>query len=335
MLHLRSQVIRILALAAAAIGLAVTATACGSSGTSSPTDSPSSGSSAASITVGLAALWLSAPVYVAEQHGFFAAQHLNVKPVVVASTPAMVAAIQSGSMTFGVGSLPTEMEAAEKGIGIKIVAPNGGLAPSLQVTAVAAGSPITSPKQLVGKSYCVNVLNGADEEQAKWWLASNGVDYNKVHFIAIPFQSMVSALQHHEADVCDVVSPYAQTALAAKQITKIGDDNLFFGPYGSPATAYFGSSSYIAANPGITKRFVDAMMATHRYIASHPDAARNVLPLYAGVTAAQAKTAAVGSFPTSFSLSQLQTVANRCQQVGLLTDKLDVSKIVWSGAPGA
>jgi len=323
---------RAAALAAALVAGSLVASA-GGAAVASPPRHRAPAARSASISVGLAALWISAPIYVAELHGFFAREHLNVAPVIVASTPAMVAAIQSGSMQFGAGALTTEFQAESQGIGLKILAPNAGLEPNLQVTAVAANSPITSLKEVAGKTFCVNVLNGQDEAQAKWLLAQNGVNPSSVKFIAIPFQAMVSALQTGEADVCDVVAPYAGAALAAGQIRKIGDDNLFFGPYGSPATAYFGSARYVATHRSVVERFVAAMMATQQFLRKHPRAAIDVLPDFLGVTRAQAAHTPLGSYPTAFNVKLLQLVLDRSAAEGIVSKRFPVTRELWAGAP--
>lgn len=305
---------------------------CSGGGTASP---ESSGAHAAPevIKVGVAALWLSAPIYVARDKGFFKDENLDVQIVPVANTPAMVAAIDSGSMDVGVGALTTEFQAFAQGLDIKLLAPNGGLQKGLQITAVAKEGPITSPKQLEGKTVCVNVLNGQDMGQQKWWLATQGVDVSKVKFIAIPFQAMVSALKSGNADACDLAAPYAGTALDAGEVRNIGQTSQFFGPYGSPATAYFSSGSFTTEHSDSAKRFVKAMMKTHDYLDKNPSEANAVLPLYTGVTETEAKNSPMGTFPTEFDLSLLQMVADRSVDVGLVSRSIKVKDFVWSGAP--
>ena len=288
---------------------------------------------ATNVTVGLAALWISAPIYVAIHQGIFKKAGLNVNPVVLASTPAMVAASKAGSINFGVGSLSTEFQAHAQGLGLKIVSPNSALSTKLEGIAVAADSSIRTLKDLEGKTYCINILNGQAQGQAKWALTAAGVDAGSVRFIGIPFAEAVSALQAHRVDACQVVQPYLTPAVNQGQVRVIGDDTKIFGPAGSAATAYFSTRTYAAKNTDTVKRFVRAMTETHKYIASHPTSVANVLPEFTGVTPAQAAGTAVGAFPTTFNIKNLQLAADRFVQVGLVSRKINVSTALWKGAP--
>jgi NitT/TauT family transport system substrate-binding protein len=285
------------------------------------------------VKVGLAALWISAPIYVAIHQGFFKKNGLNVTPVVLASTPAMVAASKAGSIHVGVGSLSTEFQAHAQGLGLKIVSPNSALSTKLEGIAVAADSSIRTLKDLAGKTYCINILNGQAQGQAKWALTAAGVDANSVRFIGIPFAEAVSALAAHRVDACQIVQPYLTPAVNQGQIRVIGDDTKIFGPAGSPATAYFSTRSYASRNTGILTRFVTAMTQTHKYIATHPGSVTAVLPEFTGVTPAQAAQASVGTFPTVFNIKNLQLVANRFVQVGLVSRQINVSTALWKKAP--
>jgi NitT/TauT family transport system substrate-binding protein len=285
------------------------------------------------VKVGLAALWISAPIYVAIHQGFFKKYNLNVTPTVLASTPAMVAAAKAGAIQFGVGALSTEFQAHAQGLGLKIVSPNSALSTKLEGIAVAADSSIRTLKDLAGKTYCINILNGQAQGQAKWALKAAGVDMNSVRFIGIPFAEAVAALQAHRVDACQVVQPYLTPAVNAGQIRVIGDDTKIFGPAGSAATAYFATRTYASRNGPILTRFVKAMTDTHKYIAGHPGSVTAVLPEYTGVTPAQASATAVGTFPTVFNIKNLQLAADRLVEVGLVGRKINVSTALWKGAP--
>jgi NitT/TauT family transport system substrate-binding protein len=285
------------------------------------------------VTVGVDPLWLSAPPYVCEAYGICKQYGLNIQPVSVSSTAAMVAAIQSGSMDFGVGSLAAEFQAYAEGLPVSMLAPNGGETEKLGAAAVAANSPITSLSQLAGKPYCEQTIGGQAQAQVQFMLQQGGVNPTSIKFIGIPYPDMVQALQSGECASADLEAPFLNAALAAKQVRVIGNEDLIFGPSGSPATAYFTFSTYTQAHPTIVKNFVAAMMATHRYIAKHPQALQTVEPEFLGVTPAQAKTTPVGVFPTSFKEALLQQVANRMVAYHLVIHPVKVSAILYPGAP--
>lgn len=288
---------------------------------------------ARNVKVGLAALWISAPIYVAIRQGFFRRNGLNVEPVVLASTPAMVAAAKTGSITFGVGALSTLFQAQAQGLGLKIVSPNSALSTRLEGVAVAADSPYRRMRDLEGKSYCINILNGQAQGQAKWAMIAAGGDPDSMRFIGIPFAEAVSALVAGRVDACQVVQPYLSGAVDQGQVRVIADDTSIFGPTGSPATAYFGTRTYTSRNRDTVTRFVRAMTQTHAFIAKNPQALRNVLPVFTGVTPEQAAQTAVGSFPTRFNVKLLQTVSDRFVRVGLVSRRINASTTLWKYAP--
>lgn len=285
------------------------------------------------VTVGAAPLWISAPPYVCEAYGICKQYGLNLQVVPTASTPAMVAAIQSGSMDFGVGALAAEFQAYAQGLPALILAPNAGETEKLGAAAVAVNSSITSPSQLAGTTFCENIVGGQGQAQVEFMAQADGVNPNSLKFIAVPFPDTVNALQSGECQAGDLEAPFLGAALAAKQVRVIGNEDLIFGPSGSPATAYFTFSTYQQKNPAIVKNFVAAMMATHRYIAKHPQALQTVLPEFLGVTAAQAKDTPVGVYPTAFKVALLQQVANRFVAYHLVSHTVNVSSLLYSGAP--
>jgi len=232
-----------------------------------------------------------------------------------------------------VGSLSTEFQAHAQGLGLKIVSPNSALSTKLEGIAVAADSSIRTLKDLAGKSYCINILNGQAQGQAKWALTAAGVDANSVRFIGIPFAEAVSALAAHRVDACQIVQPYLTPAVNQGQIRVVGDDTKIFGPAGSAATAYFSTRTYASHNEGVLTRFVKAMTQTHKYIATHPASVSAVLPEFTGVTPAQAAGTDVGTFPTVFNIKNLQLAANRFVQVGLVSRQINVSTALWKKAP--
>ena len=317
------------------LALGVAAVVVGVSSASSSAKQVSAGKykTLTTVTVGVAPLWISAPPYVCEAYGICKKYGLNVQPVSVSSTAAMVAAIQSGSMDFGVGALAAEFQAYAEGLPAIILAPNGGETEKLGAAAVAANSPITSPKQLAGTTFCENVVGGQGQAQVEFMAQADGVDPSSLKFIAIPFPDVVNALQSGECQAGDLEAPFLGAALAAKQVRVIGNEDLIFGPSGSPATAYFTFSTYQQQHAAVVKNFVAAMMATHRYIAAHPQALQTVLPEFLGVTAAQAKDTPVGVYPTAFKVPLLQQVANRMVAYHLVAHSIKVTGELYSGAP--
>jgi NitT/TauT family transport system substrate-binding protein len=301
--------------------------------TPASTAEPAKPSQLTTVKVGLAALWISAPIYVARGQGFFRRNGLNVEPVVLASTPAMVAAANSGSINFGVGALSTLFQARAQGLGLKIVSPNSSVNKNLEGVAVAADSSANRMRDLAGKSYCINILNGQAQGQAKWSMIADGGDPDSIRFIGIPFAEAVSSLVAGRVDACQVVQPYLSPALEQRQIKVIADDTSIFGPPGSMATAYFGTRSWVSRNTDTVRRFVRAMTQTHEFIAKNPRAVANVLPRFTGVTPDQAAQTAIGTFPTQIDVKLLQTVSNRFVRVGLVSRPINASTTLWKFAP--
>lgn len=312
---------------ALAVSLAVVAAMVGS------VASPASAQSPVTVRVGVTSIWLNGPPFICQTSGICKSYGITVKPVPVASTAAMVAAINSGSMEYGLGSLAATFQAYVKGLGVTLLAPNGGLTSKLGAAAVAVNSPIKTLKDLAGKTFCVSSIGGQSQAQAQYMVEKAGVDPYKLKFTAVPFASMVQALQTGRCDFADLEAPYLSGALASKQVRVIGDENAIFGPAGSPVTAYFGSAAWVNKNQATTKKFVDAMMATHRYIAKHPNALIQALPKFTGVTPEQAKSTPVGVFPTTFDTKLLQSVMSRFVHYSLVSQRFDISKILWKGAP--
>jgi len=309
-------------LVALVIAALLTATAACSS-----ENKPSTPGQPDAVNAGVIAIVDVAPIYLGKDKGFFSKRNITLNLTTAQGGAAIVPGVVSGQYQFGFSNTLSLLVATEKGVPVKAVcngntstgkadADFGGLF-------VKAGSPIKSPKDLVGKTVATNTLKNIVELSVRASVKKDGGDGSAVKFTELPFPDMLPALQAGRVDGIFVVEPFQAAAVAAGA-TKIASSFADLAP-NLTISMYFTSKQLATANPDLVKRFTEAMKESLAYAEAHPDEVRAALATYTKITEEVRAKLTLPKFPADIDKASVQAVGDQAQSFGLLTKAPDLS----------
>lgn len=266
------------------------------------------------------------------QKGIFAEHRLNVELVIQQGGAAIIPSLVSGEMQIGGSNIVSILLARSTGLPMKIIAPGTavGSDPNTDFSAVIVGpdSPVTTPKDLAGKTIAVNTLKNVSEVTLKAYLEANGVDVAAIKIIELPFPSMLAAIERHQVDAAFVIEPFV--TMARSQGAR-----LLFRPYVESKAnlgvgTYSATEEYIQQNPAVIKAFQAAAAQTARYITGHLEEYRAALPTIAKLTPDLAPTVNVPVWHEQVDMESLRFLADRMVSYGLVREPPDVDAAVYT-----
>ena len=319
--------------------LALGASACGSS-SKSPSKAASGSSNSSSqvlttLNVNLIPVPDLAPVYVGEKQGFFAQHHLKLNITQSpGGGPEVIPAVLSGKAQIGAPAWSDLILAVSKGLPLVAVSScdTGGPtdASDDQFLTVLKRSGITSLKQLVGKTVAVNSLAGESDVEVHTALKKAGINPNSVHYVAINFPQQAAALSAGRVQAAAMVEPFL-TLMKKQGITKLTGLDYAIAP-SLPTAVFLASRSYYSSHTAVIHDFQAAIKQSQLYIEAHPDAARQVVPQFTGVSAALATQIVMPHFPTTVSLSALRSLETDMKGLGVISKEPALSSFVKTGS---
>jgi NitT/TauT family transport system substrate-binding protein len=313
------------ALAAAAVALL-------SSCSGSTAGSGDVGGAPINITVGALPVVDDVGVYIAQSEGLFKQYGLNVKIDPLASSAVAIPDMQNGTIDMvGGGNYVSFIQQAAKTPSappFKILAEAATCSSGSFTILTLPGSGITTPASLEGKTIAVNLTNNIQTLMINSVLTADDVDAAKVNYKAIAFPLMEKALTSHQVDAISVVEPFATQAEQTTGAVPIVDQ--CSGPDAAlPLSGYLATSAWAQKNPEAVSRFQKAISAAQEVADTDRAEVQQTLPKYIkGLTAVQAATITLETFPTSVDASQLNRVSNLMREAGLLSGSLQASSLI-------
>lgn len=207
-------------------------------------------------------------LYAQSQHAFEKAG-IDLQLQNMQNGAATLAAASGGSLQFGYANTLTLIQAYQRGIPVKIVAPGAmyvSKAPTIKLL-VAADSTIRDGKELVGKTIGCPQVNDITGLSLVAWLAREGVDEANVHFFEGPPNTMIAALQTHKVDAILTFDPFLTAALAAGA-RPIGNT---FDAIGSNfmAAGWFSVGPWLNDHRAVARSFASVMERASAYVNGH------------------------------------------------------------------
>lgn len=218
------------------------------------------------ITVGYVPISIYAPIFVAKEKGYYAAQGLDVTLQAFAGGTEPIALTGSGELDFAsVGAAPAFWNAVSLGLPVAIVAPghaeDSPVATPLMISKKACESgAITSVADLKGKSVAINA-RGATEYWLAQALSTGGLTLDDIDLQTIPFPDAVAALEGGAIDASMVGEPLATLAEQQGTAVRLAAD---FPVQDIQPTAIIGNRNFLGANPGAGAAFVTAYLQAAR-----------------------------------------------------------------------
>jgi NitT/TauT family transport system substrate-binding protein len=161
-----------------------------------------------------------APLYIASERGYFAAEGLYVELEPLAGGADAVALLGTGQIDANAGAVSAgTFNAVQRGVDIRIVAPmsflpqSGGATPLLIRKDLA--EQVRSPAEMKGRRVAINVRGGANEYLLAKALAQGGLAIDDVDLVLMPFPDVPQALTQGAVDFALPAEPFATRALEA------------------------------------------------------------------------------------------------------------------------
>lgn len=146
-----------------------------------------------------------------------------------------------------------------------------------------------------------------------------GGDPARVRFVEIPFDQMPAALDGGRVDAAWMAEP-AQTIAEAQGARVVASPFEETDPKLTVAT-YFTSTRLAQQNPGLVKRFTEAMNESLGYASAHPEEARQALTTYTKISGDILKKLALPGWPARVDMASLRKLASLSERDGLFGGK--------------
>ncbi len=200
-----------------------------------------------------------APLHVAMQKGFFAAEGIEVDTTPTQGGAAGIPALAAGQVQIAFSNVISMILGSKQGLGFQLIAAGsntGDAPPDLAAIVAKKGSPLRTGKDLEGKRLAVNTRNNIIWLYARAWVKATGGNPDAVTYLEVPFPQMTDAVKGDRVDAAFTVEPFLSAGLA-------GDLQLVGWPYNTvqkriPVAQYAASKRYIEQNPQLIARWVRA-----------------------------------------------------------------------------
>jgi NitT/TauT family transport system substrate-binding protein len=321
----------------ASVALAVGLAACSSGSSASSTTTTTSAPELSNVTVGVLLGSDDVTVQIAQDQGFFKAEGLNVKIVVLPTTNAATAGLLSHTLDFTtenyVGMF--QQENAVPGLNLRIVADNDQATPNLFALMVAKNSPIMSLSDLKGRKVSFPA-KGFNYGSMATNIQLQPYHLSSANFttVALPFSAAPQAVATGTIDAAFTTEPFI-TIMESGGARELVD--LLSGPLASFPVACWGTTATFAGkNPKTVAAFQRAMAKAVRLAAANTPLVRQELPKF--VTTMKPQMASVITLPafnSTLSLARMQRVANVMIRLGALPANFDVKAMYYPPPTGA
>jgi len=221
------------------------------------------------LTVGASNIDGATGLITGQRLGFFRKNGIEVEQS-VNNGAANAAAVAGGSIQLAASNVVTLIKAHLNGLPFQIVAPSSAYTTDnpTQVLIVRNDAGIRTAADLNGKTIAVTAIGDLLSVSTLAWVDQNGGNSSTVKLVEIPPTAEVSALETGRVQAASLAEPFLSQALGTGTVhiyAKIFDA---IAPRFLQA-AYFGTSTYINANPDVVQRFARGLLEANAYANAH------------------------------------------------------------------
>jgi NitT/TauT family transport system substrate-binding protein len=256
---------------------------------------PARAQSTASIRLGIQPLENAMEVYYAQDTGRSAAAGLDIEIQTIQAVAAIEAAVVSGALDIGYGTVDTLATAHQKGIPLTVVAPASEYvfpgSERISAVVVTANSPIREAKDLNGKIVSSAGLRSLGETATRAWVDRNGGDSSTIRFVELPFPAVGAALAAGRIDAGFMPEPFLSARPSDSRVLAYAFDAVakrFL------LSAFFTTAQWAKDHPDAVHRFAALIHDTAIWANANPDLTGPIVAKYAKldptVVAAMART---------------------------------------------
>lgn len=310
----------------AVLVLAATAlTGCGG-GSSSGTDSKGRRLEKPDLTVAGLPLTDGAALHIAQRRGLFRKEGLNVRIQPVQQSIQALPALAKGQVDIvSSANYVTVLQAAEKGtLAPRVLADGATVSPHMMDVLTLPDSGIKDAGDLKGSKVAVNIRNNIQSLTLDSILQRRKAP--SPQYQQIPFPQMGVALEKGQVDAAHVSEPFASD-LKRKYHARTVVDGGAVPARGLPVSGYVSTSQFAKRNPHTAAAFQRAISAAQSVADRDRGAVERVLPSYAQIKPAQARTIKLPDYPARNSPARLDRLGQLMTRQGLLKHQPDTAQL--------
>jgi len=287
-----------------------------------------------SITVGTLAAGDYAPLYLAEQEGYFDDEGLDVTIETIAGGAVGVTQVVSGELDFTAGTWTNILLAVSQGLELQVVR-EGSSAGKEGVNALIAldGSGIESAEDLRGETVSVNTLGSATELQIRDCLASEGLEPGDYDLVEVPFPDTPAAVSQGRVAAGFVPEPFI-TIGSSQGLSPILYPAVCNEDQSNSTVVNWSTSRQFAEqNPQVVEAFVRAMDKATELAIDDPSSVSSILPTFTTLTPELAEAIVQPNFNREGTpdVENAEFIMGLMVDYGLLDEPLDdVSQYAFS-----
>lgn len=285
-------------------------------------------------------------IYVAAANGYFAQEGLEVETTPMAGGAVMLPALVGGSIDIAYSNLVSVFLARAEGMPLKIIMHNksedsakdpnapGGYKGGSAIM-VRANSDIRSAKDMEGKTFAVNTLNGINWLFAQEWMRMGGADPAKAKWPEIPFQNMAAGLETGQVDAITAADP----TLTVLKTTGKGKVLSYYFSAVKPnvmVASFVATEKGIKEKPEVMQKFVRAMSRAIEYVNSHKDEWPTILAKNLKIDLDILKKMEGGqNFDAKVNMEHIEWYGDLMVKRGLLQKRIDPKTLVHTFGAGS
>jgi NitT/TauT family transport system substrate-binding protein len=300
-----------------------------------------SGSSSSTITVAAIPGIGNAPLFIAAKDGLFSQHGLTVTIKKYTSLTKEIDDLNSGQVDIAAGDYTGFFNQFNqpKPSDLRVVADGYDAVPSVMEVLTLPGSKITTPADLENQTVATPLPQGISLPKnvapvqpynietlaTQSVLRNDGASTSSITWDPMAASSEVSALANHSVGAIVVTEPYifeAESRLGAIALL----DSCSGVTSGLPLLGYFTTKAYASAHPATADAFRAALLQAQGNAAVRGPV-QSALTSTAGISSADAPLITLGTYPTFFSVGQVQRVADLMYDAGMLTNHLSVRSL--------
>lgn len=321
-----------LAAVAGGVALALSLTACSDGSVDGGASAASGDGDLRHVKIGLFPSSAVGAFQLGIDKGYFADHGIELELVMGQSSAAQLPAVNSGGLDFVLASPTTPLVATAQGLDLKIVAGYAENRPHIVTDSVAVlvgkGSPITSAKDLEGKTVAINALGSIGEIGIKEAVEKDGGDPSKVTFVQLGFDQVGAQLASGEIDAGMAGPPFMQQIQGAGGT--VVSDFIQAAGLGGAELVIVSGGKLIEKDAQLVEDFVAALDETLDYAEEHIDEVRDQLPKVIGTDPAVAAKTDFIAWDADLDVDAIERFGVLMAKFGVLDSEPDVSKAVWT-----
>jgi NitT/TauT family transport system substrate-binding protein len=279
------------------------------------------------VRIGMTPVETEAGVYYAEELGLFRKAGISIKIQNFSGGAAITAGVVAGDLDVGAANPLSFGNAFLRGIPVKAIA-SGSLYSTKQpqsLLVIAPDRPTPKAADLNGKIFCGVSVGGMDQLAVDAWMDKMGGDASTIKFVEMPPSAEPTALAEGRVDACVLAEPVLSAEIAKNQVKPISKVyGIAYGERFSMAL-FFASNSWLAANPALAKRFVQALTDGQVWASSHPKEAAVILEKYTKLQLPQAQMIVAKTMDPAI----LQPIYDAAAKYKLIPRPMNAADVVW------